>query len=72
VASKVGWLQRNDKLAKRIASNARNFGRSYLRLEDHLCYAATQLEFVGKLAEGTDAAQGFSPVKIEYSGRYFE
>lgn len=30
LARKIEWLQRNDKLARRIASNARAFGRSYL------------------------------------------
>ena len=36
---KIEWLIKHDDMAKRIAHNARNFGKSYLRLEDHLCYA---------------------------------
>ena len=37
-------------MAQRIAANGRNFGRSYLRLEDYYCYAATALEAVGTVA----------------------
>lgn len=37
-------------MAQRLALNARNFGQSYLRLEDYYCYAATALEAMGRVA----------------------
>ena len=33
----------------RLAANARNFGASYLRLEDYYCYAASALEAVAEV-----------------------
>ena len=44
------WLKAHPKMAQRIAVNGRNFGRSYLRLEDYYCYAAKALEAVGTVA----------------------
>ena len=44
------WLKAHPKVAQRIAANGRNFGRSYLRLEDYYCYASTALEAVGAVA----------------------
>ena len=41
---KVEWLQQHDDMARQLALNARAFGRSYLRLEDYLCYIATALK----------------------------
>ena len=34
-------------MAQRLALNARNFGQSYLRLEDYYCYASSGLEAMG-------------------------
>ena len=65
LTNKIKWLQANDRLAKHIALNAIAFGRSYLRLEDHLCYAAAQLEFVASLERQTNATISFSPVRID-------
>lgn len=59
IVEKVRWLQANDDLALRIVENARNFGKSYLRLEDHYCYMATALEEVGKLCKDTDVVVPF-------------
>jgi hypothetical protein len=65
--SKIEWLQTHDDLAHQLAKNAKAFGRSYLRLEDHFCYIASALEFVGKLAEGTGAAQAaFDPMQLKF------
>ena len=64
VATKVRWLQQHDALAKQIAENGHNFGKSYLRLEDYLCYAATTVQAVADVLQGTTALQPFSPVKI--------
>lgn len=50
VLEKVIWLKAHPKLAQRIAANGRNFGQSYLRLEDYYCYAATALEAMGSVA----------------------
>lgn len=49
LARKVAWLQSHDKEAQQLAENARNFGRSYLRLEDYLCYAAHAMEAVAEV-----------------------
>ena len=35
----------------RLAANARNFGASYLRLEDYYCYAASALEAVAEVSD---------------------
>lgn len=37
-------------MAQRMALNARNFGQSYLRLEDYYCYASSALEAMGTVA----------------------
>ncbi len=60
--SKVLWLQSHDLLAQRIVQNARNFGRSYLRLEDHYCYMAAALEAVSGLCQGSDVSSPFHPI----------
>lgn len=64
VAVKIKWLQANDKMALQIARNARNFGRSYLRLEDHLCYVASAFEALAEMQNGTDVLKPWSPVKV--------
>jgi hypothetical protein len=50
VVEKIEWLKSHDKEAQQIALNARNFGLSYLRLEDQYCYVATLLDTLGELA----------------------
>ena len=50
-----------DKDAQQIAANGRNFGLSYLRLEDVLCYEASALEVVGNIQKGSDVLKGFDP-----------
>ena len=37
-------------MAQHLALNARNFGQSYLRLEDYYCYASSALEAMGTVA----------------------
>jgi hypothetical protein len=64
VAAKVRWLQQNDHLARQIAENGHNFGLSYLRLEDYLCFAATAVGALGEVMANTTALEGFSPRKI--------
>jgi len=51
VAEKVRWLQEHDDLAERIAQNALIFAKSYLRLEDYLCYVATALDAVAQVRQ---------------------
>ena len=48
---KVRWLQNNDAFARQLARNARNFGLSYLRLEDYYCYTAYLLHHFGKVVD---------------------
>jgi len=54
----------NDNLAQRIAQNGYNFGKSYLRLEDYICYAATALQTVALLQKGSSALIPWTPVNI--------
>jgi hypothetical protein len=60
----VEWLKNNDDKAQHIVQNARNFARSYLRLEDYFCYAATSLKLISEMESKTDALQAFSPQLI--------
>ena len=55
LAEKVMWLRQHDELARQIAQNGRNFGKSYLRLEDYLCYAATALSELSRVTSKSDA-----------------
>ncbi len=57
----VEWLKAHDELAHRIADNGRNFGLSYLRLEDTYCYAAAVLDTLGDVLHGSDALRPFNP-----------
>jgi hypothetical protein len=61
---KVEWLQSHDDMAKQIAANARNFGKSYLRLEDYFCYTATALKSFANLEDKTDATTPFNPIHM--------
>ena len=63
---KIEWLKENDRLAKRLALNAKAFGMSYLRIEDHLCYAAAALDYVGRLENGSDATAAFDAMPVPY------
>ena len=58
---KVMWLQSNDDMAQILAQNAANFGKSYLRLEDYLCYAAKAMEVLSQLQLGSDALEPTNP-----------
>ena len=51
---KVEWLRRHDHLAQRLAENAKNFGKSFLRVEDYLCYAGAALTLVAHLEAGSN------------------
>ncbi len=68
VAEKIEWLMAHDREAQQIAANARNFGLSYLRVEDMLCYAAQALEVVGLLEKGSDALKPFNPILFSLLG----
>jgi len=48
---KIRWLQNNDDKARQLARNARNFGLSYLRLEDYYCYTAYLLKKLGQVVD---------------------
>ena len=58
---KIEWLRAHDDLAQRIATNARNFGTSYLRLEDYYCYFAAALASFAGVEKGTGVTALFSP-----------
>ena len=66
LAQKVQWLKDHEDMAKQIAINGRNFGKSYLRLEDYYCYAAKMLTAFGTIYEGSDALQSFDPAEIMF------
>jgi hypothetical protein len=64
----VLWLQEHEHLAKKIAANARNFGKSYLRYEDYLCYISSAIETIGSIENSTDVTHdAFDPEKIKFS-----
>ena len=47
---KVMWLKAHPNLARRLATNGKNFGASFLRLEDYHCYWASALEAIATVA----------------------
>ena len=57
LAEKIEWLRANDHLARQIAINGRNFGKSYLRLEDYYCYIASTLKTLSNIMNQTDATE---------------
>ena len=57
LVEKIEWLRANDHLARQIAINGRNFGRSYLRLEDYYCYIASALKTLSSIMNNTDATE---------------
>ena len=59
--SKVEWLRAHDELAIQIVINARNFCRSFLRLEDILCYSATALHAMGEIMASKESASAHIP-----------
>lgn len=61
LVKKVKWLREHDKLAFQLATNARNFGLSYLRYEDAICYAATAIQSLGEILNGSDVNEPFYP-----------
>jgi hypothetical protein len=58
---KLEWLRAHDDVARQIAKNAANFGRSYLRIEDYVCYALAALQTIGELEMGSDVLSEFPP-----------
>lgn len=60
---KIEWLRDHDDFAQQIAKNAAAFGKSYLRIEDHVCYAVAALKAVGDLEAGSDILTDFPPVR---------
>jgi len=64
IVEKIQWLQAHDEFAQKIVRNAKHFARSYLRLEDYYCYAATSLETIGQIMSKTDVIEPFQPVKL--------
>ena len=46
---KINWLIKHDDMAQQIALNAKNFGKSYLRLEDYFCYLAMSLHLLSEM-----------------------
>ena len=59
---KIEWLKEHDDMAQQIAVNARNFGKSYLRMEDYFCYTATFLKTFSEITQRTDALTPFQPI----------
>ncbi len=64
IIEKILWLQQHEHAAYRIAQNAKNFGQSYLRLEDFLCYSATLLKTLSNITSATDANEPFDPIRV--------
>ena len=64
IIDKIEYLLANDDLAERLATNAKNFGLSHLRLEDYFCYVATALKTISNITSGTDANIPFNAKKI--------
>ena len=65
IVDKIRWLIAHDHLAKRIAKNAENFGKSYLRLEDYYCYVATALDTIANLEVDSDVLHPYEPYLIK-------
>ena len=65
IIEKVEWLVQHDDLARQIAQNAENFGKSYLRLEDYFCYAADALHTIAEIENKSDVLVGFTPKRIQ-------
>lgn len=63
--NKVEWLRQHDDFARRIARNAQNFGKSYLRMEDYYCYMSSALKMISELQKDTNATSPFSPQILE-------
>ena len=40
-------------------------GKSYLRIEDYYCYAATAMNLLADMQEDTDVVEPFDPVKLQ-------
>ena len=60
---KVEWLKANDQMAETLALNARNCGKSYLRMEDYYCNAITALQAIANIEKSTDVTV-FGPEKL--------
>jgi len=56
---KIEWLNKNQKLARRIAKNGNNFAKSYLRLEDYYCYTAYAMHAISTI-ETSESLQPFN------------
>ncbi len=50
-------------MAQQLAINAANFGKSYLRVEDYLCYAGTALSVLAGLEEDSDLFAERPPIE---------
>ena len=61
---KVLWLKSHPQFARRLATNGKNFGASFLRLEDYHCYWASALEAVAGVAT-PDALVPFKASKVK-------
>ena len=59
IAEVVSWLREHDDMAKQIAENGYNLGRSYLRLEDYYCYGASVLYELGELEKNSTVLEPF-------------
>jgi hypothetical protein len=68
IVEKILWLREHDDLAKRIADNAKAFAKSYLRLEDHICYVATALDTLAQMYVNSTATEPFAsnPRRIDF------
>lgn len=62
---RVQWLQEHDDLAQQIAENARNFARSFLRMEDYYCFAAAAMDSAAKSYKSIDSLKAFHPKLVK-------
>jgi len=60
---KIEFLKAHDDIAQQIARNGLNFGKSFLRFEDNLCYALAALKTVGDVEAGSDILLPFDEAK---------
>ena len=66
IVDKIKLLIAHDHIAKRIAKNAENFGKSYLRLVDYYCYVATALDTIASLEVDSDVLHSYEPFLVKY------
>lgn len=60
---KLEFLRAHDDIAQQIAQNGLNFAKSYLRFEDHVCFALAALKTVADVEAGSDILTEFDEAR---------